>query len=146
VLPARQHLHRSDKLGLDVTAPAYNAVLDDIAADHPNVSVIDWNSLALVHPEYFDNDPTQPHGNTSGQGAYRSVITLGAASCAYMLEQDATPLFFHAPAHPRILRSMNRMSSSLQSWTSAMTVAVVPPCSARKWPSTMSRNVVASRA
>ena len=72
--------------GLDVTAPAYNAALDDIAADQPNVSVIDWNSIALAHPEYFGTDPTQPHANASGEAAYRFIITFGAAGCAQTLE------------------------------------------------------------
>jgi hypothetical protein len=75
--------------GLDVTAPAYNAALANIAAQHSNVQVIDWNSLALANPTFF-NDPTRPHGNATGQAAYRFIIAQAAASCASALNTSTT--------------------------------------------------------
>ena len=61
-----------------MTAPAYNAALRRIAADHHNVHVIDWDALARANPSFF-NDPTKPHGNAVGQAAYRLMIALSAA-------------------------------------------------------------------
>jgi hypothetical protein len=68
--------------GLDVTAPAYNAALNRIAADDPTVHIADWNAQALAHQSTYFDDPTQPHGNATGQAAYRNMITLLAAACA----------------------------------------------------------------
>jgi hypothetical protein len=70
--------------GLDVTAPAYNAALDRIAADHPTVHVINWNAQALAHQSTYFDDPTQPHGNATGQTAYRNLLTFAAGVCAVL--------------------------------------------------------------
>jgi lysophospholipase L1-like esterase len=69
--------------GLDVTAPAYNQSLRDLAATRPATVVVDWTSVAAAHPEYFVED--QIHTNEAGQAAYRALMLDGVAQCAAIL-------------------------------------------------------------
>lgn len=65
---------------LDVTAPAYNAALEGLAAERPDAVVVDWASTAVAHPEYLSSDGV--HGNEEGQAAYRQAIVGGVDACA----------------------------------------------------------------
>lgn len=74
---------QSPAWGLDVTAPAYNQALRDLAATRPATVVVDWTSVAAAHPEYFIED--QIHTNEAGQAAYRALMLDGVGQCAALL-------------------------------------------------------------
>ena len=49
-----------------------NAVIDAVAPDYPNVVVVDWNSAAKGHPEWFVSDGV--HLTGAGAKAYAELI------------------------------------------------------------------------
>ncbi|MDG2025893.1 MAG: SGNH/GDSL hydrolase family protein [Acidimicrobiales bacterium] len=63
--------------GLDVSGPAWNAMLADEAALHANATYVPWEpDLAWV------SGGSQPHPNSVGRVAYRDLIVAEALDCA----------------------------------------------------------------
>jgi peptidoglycan/LPS O-acetylase OafA/YrhL/lysophospholipase L1-like esterase len=49
-----------------------NAVINNLPATHPNVSILDWYTLSKPHPEWFNSDGIHP--NALGQDNYVELI------------------------------------------------------------------------
>jgi lysophospholipase L1-like esterase len=49
-----------------------NAVINNLPATHPNVSILDWHTLSKPHPEWFNSDGIHP--NALGQDNYVALI------------------------------------------------------------------------
>jgi lysophospholipase L1-like esterase len=49
-----------------------NAVINNLPATHPNVTILDWHSLSKPHPEWFNSDGIHP--NAVGQDNYVALI------------------------------------------------------------------------
>lgn len=61
--------------GLDVYGPPFNAMLEDVAADHPDVRVVQWDP----DPAMLGQDGV--HLTEVGRVAYRRLIVDAAESC-----------------------------------------------------------------
>jgi lysophospholipase L1-like esterase len=63
--------------GLDITSPAWNAMLTEEAERHPDARFVPWEPLS----EWTDGGRT-PHMTPEGQAAYRDLIVSEAVECA----------------------------------------------------------------
>ncbi len=63
-----------------------NSGLYDLAATYPNVSIIDWYSASLGHPEYFAADGI--HLNSTGMRVYADTIYQGIYQLYYQQYQE----------------------------------------------------------
>lgn len=58
--------------GLSTFAPAYNNLLDKLAASRPDVVIADWNSEVQADPSMIV--PDNVHPDSAGQQAYRNLF------------------------------------------------------------------------
>jgi peptidoglycan/LPS O-acetylase OafA/YrhL/lysophospholipase L1-like esterase len=64
ILTMRVPRHASEQLN--------NAVINNLPATHPNVTILDWYTLSKPHPEWFNSDGIHP--NAVGQDNYVALI------------------------------------------------------------------------
>src|SRR5680860_1053144 len=65
----------TDSWGLDVYAPPFNAMLHEVAADHPNAHVVEWA------PDASRLEADGIHLSEEGREAYRQTIISGVEDC-----------------------------------------------------------------
>ena len=75
-------------LGTQEPASAINTALDALAAEHSNIHIVRWSTLAAAHPEWFGHDGIHP--NDDGIKVRANEMANAALQCS-ALDPSAPP-------------------------------------------------------